>query len=346
MSGLSKKILGIAIGLLVIAFTVFSIIRSSNRINFSPDTVGAFAGNLYNNGLFCESDGKVYFSNSYDSGCLYVMNSDQSEIKKLYNLDSSYINVADDYVFFHGKSIAQSQGLGSVTAKPGMYMIGTNGKKVEALTQDSSQCMLLVGNYVYYQHYTIKGGADFERMNLKKKESEPCLNYLITPASFYNGKIFFNGQYEDHHLYTYDVATGEVADIWAGDIWNPICTGDYIYYMDVLNGYRLCRYSLTSNTIEILTKDHVEFFNVYNNVIFYQKGFSDSPELHRMNIDGSANTIIAYGEFNSINITSQYTYFREFGNDTITYYTSTFGSVDVREFTAARDAAIAGIKKK
>ncbi len=66
MSSLSKKIIAIAVGLLVIAFTVFTIIRNSRKINFSPDTIGAHAGNLYNDGLFCESDGKVYFSNSYD----------------------------------------------------------------------------------------------------------------------------------------------------------------------------------------------------------------------------------------------------------------------------------------
>lgn len=346
MSSLSKKIIAIAVGLLVIAFTVFTIIRNSRKIDFSPDTIGAHAGNLYNDGLFCESDGKVYFSNSYDEGGLYVMNPDQTEIKKLYNLHSSYINAAGDYVFFFGKIINKTQGIGTVVNGPGMYMIGKDGKRAEALTRDATQVMLLMGNYIYYQHYTIHGGSDFERINLKKKESEPCLDYLITPASQYQGKIYFNGLYEDHHLYTYDTATGEVTDIWAGDIWNPICTGDYVYYMDVRNNYRLCRYSISANQIEVITKDRVVFFNVYNNLIFYQTGFTNTPELKRMTVDGSAVETIAQGDFNSINVTEQYTYFKEFGNDTATYYTPTYGSVDVREFTAARDAAIANIKKK
>ena len=346
MSGLSKKIIAIALGLLLIAFTAFYVIHASNRINFDPETVGATAGNLYNDGLFCESDGKVYFSNSYDEGCLYVMNSDQTELKKLYNLHASFINAAGNFVFFYGKIIPQSQGLGTVVSKPGMYMIRNNGKQLQALTKDGSQCMLLVGNYVYYQHYTQKEGADFERINLKKKESEPCLDFFITPASYYEGKIYYNGQYEDHHLYTYDINTGEVQDIWGGDIWNPIREGNYIYYMDVLHNYRLCRYSLSANQIEILTNDRIDFFNVYNNLIFYQKSSSSDPQLKRMNLDGSAVETIAYGTFNSINITSQYTYFKEFGNETTTYYTPTYGSVDVREFTAARDAAIANLKKR
>ena len=346
MSSLSKKIIAIAVGLLLIALTVFYFIRKSNRINFDPDTVGATAGNLYNDGLFCENDGKIYFSNTYDEGYLYVMNPDQSEIKKLYNLHASYINAAGDFVFFYGKAVGQSQGLGTVVARPGIYMINKNGENLQALSKDASQCMILVGNYLYFQHQASNSPSDFQRMNLKKKEQEQCLDYLINPASYYEGKLYFNGQYTDHHLYTYDIATGEVTDIWAGDIWNPICTGDYVYYMDVMNNYRLCRYSISGNRIEILTKDRVEFFNVYNNIIFYQKGSTTSPELHRMNIDGSSNEIVASGVYNSINITSQYTYFREFGNDTATFYTPTFGSVDVREFNAARDAAIENLKKK
>ncbi|MBO4678731.1 MAG: DUF5050 domain-containing protein [Lachnospiraceae bacterium] len=344
MSGLLKKIIAIALGIGLIAFTVIYLIHVSNRINFDPETVGATAGNLYNDGLFCEEGGKVYFSNSYNEGCLYVMNPDQTEMKKIYNLHASFINAAGDYVFFFGKIIPQSQGLGTVVSKPGMYMIKKNGKQFQALTKDKSQCMLLIGNYVYYQHYTQKEGADFERINLKTKESEPCLDFFITPASYYQGKIYYNGQYTDHHLYTYDINTGAVQDIWAGDIWNPICTGDYVYYMDVRNNYRLCRYSISANQIEVLTEDRVEFFNVYENIIFYQKGSTTSPELKRMNINGSSVETIAQGVFNSINVTSQYTYFKEFGHDTITYYTPTFGSVDVREFTAARDAALENLK--
>lgn len=345
MSSLSKKIIAIAGAILLIAFTVFYIIRTTHKVDIPPGTVGATAGNLYNDGLFCEESGKVYFANSYDDGCLYVMNPDHTEMKKLYNLESKFINVGGSFVFFYGKVISQSQGLGSVVSKPGMYMINKNGKNLLALTKDASQCMLLVDDYIYYQHYTQSGGADFERINLHKRESEPCLDYFITPASYYNSNIYFNGQYDDHHLYTYNVATGEVTDVWGGDIWNPICTGDYVYYMDVQHNYRLCRYSMSSNTIEILTKDRIDFFNVYGNIIYYQKSSSTDPGLHRMNIDGSNNELIAEGVYNSINITSLYTYFKEFGNDVTTYYTPTVGLVDVKEFSAARDAAIENIKK-
>ena len=41
-------------------------------------TLGNTAGNLNNRGLFCEYNGKVYFSNAYDDGTLYSMNPDET----------------------------------------------------------------------------------------------------------------------------------------------------------------------------------------------------------------------------------------------------------------------------
>ena len=45
-------------------------------------------------GLFCESDGVIYFSNPYDEGMLYSMSSDMEKVKKLSDDNVSYLNVA------------------------------------------------------------------------------------------------------------------------------------------------------------------------------------------------------------------------------------------------------------
>lgn len=53
-----------------------------NRIPENDISVtGNTAGNLNNKGLFAESEGKVYFSNAYDNGCLYSMNADETDLK-------------------------------------------------------------------------------------------------------------------------------------------------------------------------------------------------------------------------------------------------------------------------
>ena len=72
--------------------------------------------------------------------------------------------------------------------------------------------------------------------------------------------------------------------------------------------------------------------------IYYQKNDSAAPALMRMRLDGSEPEIVAEGNFENINITSQYVYFNEFNADTPVYHTPAEGPVYVSVFTAAEQA--------
>ena len=75
--------------------------RYINRIRYNDGYVnGNTAGNLYNEGYFCEKDGIVYFANPADNYCLYSMNPDGTNIKKLEDQSVSYINVDDHYIYY------------------------------------------------------------------------------------------------------------------------------------------------------------------------------------------------------------------------------------------------------
>lgn len=68
----------------IVLFLIGSAILSylSGRVPANDISVtGNTAGNLNNGGLFAESEGRVYFSNAYDGGCLYSMNSDETDLK-------------------------------------------------------------------------------------------------------------------------------------------------------------------------------------------------------------------------------------------------------------------------
>lgn len=340
MSNTSKNIIAIALVILLIATGVIVTILNSRMSDIPDNTIGNTAGNLNNEGLFCEKEGVVYFANPYDDNCLYSMNADQTKIRKVYNMKTKYINVGGDYIFFYGVKNSSGTGLGSVVAKPGMYMVRKNGSKFKALSKETSQNMLLVGRNIYYQQYSLSEGTTFHLYDLTKKSNTEVLDYMVNPSCYYNGKFYFNGMYDDHHLYTYDPATNAVETVWEGDCWFPQYDGNYVYYLDVINNYRLCRYSIENNTIEILSSDRICSFNLYGDVIFYQLDGTKNAMLKRMYKDGSNKVTIADGAFSNINVTSTYTYFYQFGNDSKVYYTPTFGTPAVKEFTAARDAAV------
>ena len=63
---MKKAIVAIAVLVVVVAVVVTLCLMPEFTYN-DPDTVGNTAGNIYNGGVFCEYDNKVYFANPYDT---------------------------------------------------------------------------------------------------------------------------------------------------------------------------------------------------------------------------------------------------------------------------------------
>ena len=202
--------------------------------------------------------------------------------------------------------------------------------------------MQLCGNYIYYEKYDNKSAVSLEKIKINKKEKQTVIpEMILNPSCYADGKIYYNGddKNKDHYLYALDTATDTTSLIWEGDVWNPIVQDGYVYFMDISSDYRLCRYSLYDDVVEILTNERLDMFNIYNNYIYYQVSSPTEPALKRMLLDGSSQETVAEGVFQNINITSQYVYFNAFGELTPVYKTSTFGSVNVTTFDAAMQAA-------
>lgn len=337
-----KKKTALIIGIIILVFVVIGILTVlQDRIAKNPaGTIGNTAGNLNNKGLFCEADGKVYFSNAYDNNALYSMNSDETEMKKISNAQAQYINAGGKYLYYYQETSNASQGLGFIRPATGVYRSKTNGKDVTCLKRDPSGILTLVDNTLYYQHYDNRNGMSLYRMNTDKTDDKEIQAAIINPASVQNNQIYFNGIEGNHYLYALNTLNNSITTIWEGNVWNPVADGDYVYYMDVANDYRLCRYSLSAQSVEILTSDRIDTFNVYGNIIYYQKNSQTEPALKRMNIDGSNPEIVAEGNFMNINITSNNVYFQGFDSPVPIYKTSTFGPVSVTTFDAALHATL------
>ena len=104
------------------------------------------------------------------------------------------------------------------------------------------------------------------------------------------------------------------------------------------NNYRLCRYSLSADEIEVLTNDRVDCFNLTGNYVYYQKNSVENPALIRMQKDGSNPVILMDGNYTHISIAGDYVYFTAFENGYPLYRVA--DGYDYPEvFQAASDAA-------
>ena len=295
----------------------------------SAGTVGNTAGNIYNSGLFCEHEGKVYFANPYDEDTLYVMNSDETEVKKIGTVGVNSINAAGNYLYYYQHDAGEGSGLGYAVKTTGMYRMSTNGKDFLCLKRDPVGTLLLIDNDVYYQHFDNSRGVFLDRISIDKKSEAEIMSGVVTPASAMDSILYYADPEDNFYLYSYDTRYGTKSLVWPHRVYNPICHNDgYIYFMDIDTTYELHRYHPMTGEHQTLTTDRVETFNVYDNMIYYQKFSKSAPALMRMQTDGYGLEVVSEGVFHNINLTSNYAYFTEYEAPTPVFKQSLYGPVN------------------
>lgn len=341
MSNRFKNILAILItGVVFIILAALVLFTGHVRLN-DESTVGNTAGNLNNKGYFCEHDGRVYFANAYDNYALYSMNPDETDVKRLRDGSASYICAGGDYLYYSVENRGGGSELGSVRGAYGIYRSKLNGKNATGMDRCHVASMQLCGNYLYYTKLDTQTSVSLEKIKIDKKEKvtvNPEEN--INPASYVNGAIYYCGTNKDHYLHALNTANDSSSTVWQGSVWNPVYQNGYVYFMDVGNHYKLCRYSMSAGSEEVLTDERVDLFNVYGNYIYYQTVSKTAPALKRISIGGGEPETVREGTYQNINITSEYVYFNSFGEPTPVYKTSTYGPVNVTTFSAGMQAAI------
>ncbi|MBD5551998.1 MAG: DUF5050 domain-containing protein [Lachnospiraceae bacterium] len=329
---------------ILIVLLILAIYLEVRGVRLSPiprDTVGNTAGNIRGEGRFCEYKGKVYFSNPYDNGALYVMNSDCTDMKRLLNSSVSYINAGGNYLFYYLEGKNGGTGLGHVRSTTGIYRSTLKGKESSCLDSDMATMMILVGDQIYFQHYDNTDFSTFHKVPAAGSDKETELSRdIVETACALNGTIYYSGILEDHFLHAWDTETDTTKVILEGNISYPTVIENYVYFMNVDADYRLFRYNTSNDELTALTDERIDFYNIYDNVIFYQTNSADSPALMRMTLAGGSKEVVAYGVYHRINTTSTYTYFQPYKDDETIYRTSTFGPVAVDNFPEAEAAAL------
>lgn len=318
-----------------------------NRVPDNPaGTIGNTAGNLNNGGYFCESDGVVYFANAYDGGTLYCMNADETSIKKLNRSEVSGLNAAGNYLYYYQKNSSSYPDFSFLIRTYGLYRCKKNGRRLYCLDKSDCGTVSLIDNTVYYTK-PVDGAKTLQLFSTGTDKKNPKLvaDYLMNPANVSGGIIYYNGTEENHHLLSYDTATGQENIVKEYDMWNPTLHGQSVYFIDLEGDFYLSRYDMVDGSITVLTTDKVESFNLSSQYIYYQTFDTETPALWRMGLDGSSPELVAEGTYSDISVTSQYVYFHSYAADVPMYHTPADGPVAVSSFDGASQAAFEEMSK-
>ena len=306
---------------IAVAITVLIFYKSRSRFSYNNDFVnGNFPGNLYNGGYFCESDDLIYFSNPQDDYALYSMNQEGKQLTKLTTDYATYINADANHVYYiRNNSSGSAKTSLFQWGMNGLCRIAKSGGDPDILETDPCIYACLCGNYLYYLHYSEEDGTTLYKINIDGNEREEVLSAAYIMCDAVGKYIYYSGVEQDHNLYRLDTTTDTSTLIYTGNTYNPILSGDSIYFMDCDNNYCLSKVDIKSGEKTIVIPDRVDCYNMNNAAIFYQKNDAEYPELCKASLDSSSVETLASGNYAELNLTSDSLYFKRFQNDSVIY---------------------------
>lgn len=310
----------------IIVFSVLFFAKLSNRIVKNRDgAVGNTACNLYNGGLFCEDDERIYFSNLNDSGSLYSMSKQIDDFKYIYEDTVGYLNNTTEYIVYSRMNYTRRDGVKRVLqfSQSGLYRLAKSGRhSIGGIYSFNIGRVGVVGNDIYYQRLEKDGNMQLYRADLSGKNEEIILDEDIVLGTLTKNRIYYSGGEETHYIHYYDVDSKKNVIVYKGNCLNPAKVGEHIYFLSLSNNYNLSRIDEMGKNPTILVEDRCSFYNITEDEQYavYQVDDQKNSRLEIINLSSLEKKTIREGDYNSINIIGNKVFFREFNTDEIYYF--------------------------
>ncbi len=320
--------------------TVFAIggilLYNSNRTYFNEDNeIGNTTGNIYNGGLFCEQDGKIFFSNDAADGSLYVMDSDLSDIKMVYDDKAVFINADENYVYYVRANNTREDQAGSILMffNTGVYRVKHNGSGLKSFTSNPGAFLMLYGNNLFFQRYDVGVGLYLHKYLIDGTLERLLIEDAVIPATVINNALIYNGYSKDHNINSLDLSSFTTKTRLEGNFYYPIFQGDYIYYLDLEDNYKIYRMNSDGSNPTLLVNERCFTYNITNDgkYLYYQVDDGKNNRICRMNLETLVSETLLTGNYKQIHITDRYVFFKDYDN-TNTYIMTPGGIADINTF--------------
>ncbi len=318
-----KKVLittGIVLLFLLICFLFY--LNKKTYYNEESDN-GNSAGNLYNKGIFCQYEDKIYFSNPKDDGTLYSMDTDLSSYKKLSKDKVNYINVSGHYIIYNRINNLKEHAAGSalVFKNVGVYRIDLNGNHIKRFDDTPADTVHQFGNDIYYLHYDKKKAYSLYSVRLNGDEQKEILTECISPAMVTEEYLYYTGVINDHNIHRLSRDNLHEELVKEGNYSQVVLQGDSIYAIDNEKNHTIVQMALDGTGEHTLVNDRVATYNLSNDgkYLFYQVDAGDHNGVCYLNLSTGEQTLIQSGDYQNLCITEDYLFFNQFKSTSMYY---------------------------
>lgn len=293
-----------------------------NTVTFMNDTNtnGNTIGNLYGNGLFCEIDDTVYFANPNDYSRIYTMKSDESDIEILANDSVYFINADSHYLYYSRNANRDNSQMGFLGVNTdSLCRMNRRNKKVTILDDSICNACSLAGNTVLYFRYDSEDATSLYSVKIDGTERQQLSKTPIDPRGAVGDKLYYSGVTNDHNLHQMNIYTKDTAFVSSENLWLPILDRTTIYFIDLDDHHRVYRMPVGGGAKEGLTSYGAVCYNYTKNYLYYQSLKGNPDGMYMVDMKTGAETLLAEGQYNNINVTSKYVYFADYYSGT-TYH--------------------------
>ncbi len=287
--------------------------------------VGNSALNLYNGGTFCADEDRVYFSNLNDHGALYSMNKELDDFKFMFDDTAGYINNTTAYIVYSRLNYTRDDSTENVLqfSDAGLYRLNKkNYKNIESFSYMYCQYAGVFGNDVYYfkpeDGKTLLCGSN---LNMRKK-SWTVTNGAIMPGTITEKGIIYSGSTTDHDIHLFNPDDNSDKVIYKGNTVMSALVGKHIYFIDPDNNYRIARCDEKGKNAEVAVDTKCSTYNITEDEQYavYQVEDGKASHIELCSLETGAKAMVAYGNYNSINIIGDRVFFREYKTDNVYYF--------------------------
>lgn len=311
-----KKYLITPVILLLAGFLIYYAITSTRTVYNDAGTAGNTAGNLFNGGLYCAYNEKIYFSNINDSGALYTMDLNLENYKKINKDKAGYINAAGNYLYYSRMDNLKQSNSPNVYAfkNVGIYRTNLKGGALKSLYDNPAGLINLYGNSLFYQHYNSKNGLKLYKVDIDGTSEKKLSNDPVIPISIQDGKLIFAGVKQDHFIYSMNLISGIKSILYEENCYAPVINNSYIYFLSLSDNYSIYRIGLTGEDPVPIIEERCSTFNLTQDgsYIYYQVDDGQNNRLAKMNLQTGETQDIKYGNYKNINIAGDYVFFMDF----------------------------------